>query len=114
MHTPTVSTATEASVTLARKGSRPIHVDGVEYRWKVRNPTYSRAVGWSTLTFVVEHATEPGTLLVVNTAQARPDNWLAQPSPVIRPEQVASAIRSAQAQRWQPTQRGAAMQLDVP
>lgn len=79
-------------MTLARKGSRPITIDGTDYRWAVRpKPAYSQGLG-STMTFAVER---PGATLVVDTGRPRPDNWLGLPTEPIRPAEVAEAVRAA-------------------
>jgi hypothetical protein len=94
-------------MTLARKGSRRIIVDGVTFRWTVRRkPTYHQANGWSPLTFVVEHAVAPASLLVVSLPCAHPGNWLGQPSQAVTPGMVTESIRRAVADGWKPAQRG--------
>lgn len=92
---------------LVKKRSRLIMVDGVVYRWQVRRqPTYSQALGWSPLTFVVEHAEHPGRVLVVSTPVAHPGNWLNLPTVGVRPKTVASSVRAAIAAGWVATERG--------
>jgi hypothetical protein len=94
-------------MTLAAKGSRQITVDGVAFRWKVRGrPTYSQANGWKPLTFVAEHAEEPGALLVVAMPYAHPDNWMGLPAAAVLPGTVASAITQALADGWRPAVPG--------
>jgi hypothetical protein len=90
-----------AAMTLSQKRSRLIVVDGVEYRWMVRRrPTYIQALGWSSLSFVVEKPTRPGGVLVVSTPWMHPGNWLGLPSGAVRPSLVASAITTALAKGW--------------
>ncbi|MCR6486611.1 hypothetical protein M8542_27660 [Amycolatopsis sp. OK19-0408] len=82
-------------MTLARKGSRLITVDGAGYRWSVRpKPTYSQGLG-AAMTFAVELAERPGATLVVDTGRPRPDNWLHRQTEPIRPAEVAEAVRAA-------------------
>lgn len=82
-------------MSLARRGSRLITVDGTGYRWTVRpKPTYSQGLG-STMTFAVELADRPGATLVVDTGRPRPDNWLHLPTEPVRPAEVADAVRAA-------------------
>ncbi|MEV6874027.1 hypothetical protein [Amycolatopsis sp. NPDC051128] len=82
-------------MSLPRKSSRPLTVDGVEYRWTVRRkPTYGQAIG-GTMTYAVELADRPGATLVVDTGRPRPDNWLHLPTEPIRPAEVADGIRAA-------------------
>ncbi|GHG35183.1 MULTISPECIES: hypothetical protein [Amycolatopsis] len=82
-------------MTLPRKGSRLITVDGTAYRWTVRRkPTYSKGLG-ATMTFAVELAEGPGATLVVDTGRPRPDNWLHLTTESVRPAEVAEAVRAA-------------------
>ncbi|MFC9895980.1 hypothetical protein ACFVMC_20015 [Nocardia sp. NPDC127579] len=85
-------------MTLTRKGSRSIVVDGTEYRWTVRRkPTYTQALG-SDMAFAVELADGPGPVLVVRTGRPRPDNWLNLPTQPVYPAEVAAGIRTALSQ----------------
>jgi hypothetical protein len=102
-------------MTLARKGTRPITVDDVPYRWKVRHkPSYGQGIGESSMIFAVERADRPGTTLVVSLPWAHPSNWLGLPSGAVRPSMVADAIRCALAQGWQPSQPGPTFVLSSP
>ncbi|SMC85715.1 hypothetical protein SAMN05661093_02264 [Kibdelosporangium aridum] len=100
-------------VTLVKKGSRYLDVDGVTYRWRLRGrPTYSQANAWWPLTFAVELADDPGTTLVVTTNQAHPSNWMGVPSRPVLPGHVARAVRTALAEGWQPANPGKPFMLD--
>jgi hypothetical protein len=59
------------------RGSRPITVDAVRYRWRVRSEgTYRQNNAWNGLTASVELADEPGRVLVVSsTARAQTAGW---------------------------------------
>jgi hypothetical protein len=82
-------------MTLPRKGSRHITVDGTDYRWMIRRkPTYSQGLG-ATMTFAVGLADRNGTTLVVDTGRPRPDNWLHLATEPVRPAEVAAAVRAA-------------------
>ncbi|MEV6929957.1 hypothetical protein AB0M46_36490 [Dactylosporangium sp. NPDC051485] len=102
-------------VTLARKGSRRIIVNGVDFRWTVRRrPTYCQANGWSPLKFVVERAEEPqGALLVVSLPCAHPGNWIGLQSRSVRPAMVAAGIRQALTGGWQPSRPGPVFALTL-
>lgn len=94
-------------MTLARKGSRLITVDGTGYRWTVRpKPTYSQGLG-ATMTFAVELAGRPGATLVVDTGRPRPDNWLHLATEPVRPAEVVDAVRAALARGFDFTARPA-------
>jgi len=99
-------------VTVTRKGSRRIIVDGLEYRWLVRRrPTYCQALGWSPMTFVAELVDQPGAVLVMALPHAHPGNWLGLPSAPVLPATVATGIHQALAAGWQPRRRGPAFAL---
>jgi hypothetical protein len=94
-------------MTLARKGTRSISVDGVAFRWKVRGkPTYAQGLGWSPLCFVAELAEGAGARLVVELPVAHPSNWLLLPSASVTPGLVTASIRSALTDGWQPDRPG--------
>ncbi len=98
---------------LTQRGSRPIVVDGIEYRWQVRRrPSYCQGIG-APLTFAVELPGAHGVVLVVRADAARPDNWIGSRSAVIRPAQVAACIRAALRGGWRPAQPGPAFLADV-
>jgi hypothetical protein len=73
-------------MTRPEEGSRLITVDGTIFRWRVRRkPTYDQGMVGAPPSFAVERAEEPRRVLVVSLPYARPDNWLAQRTIVIRP-----------------------------
>ena len=101
-------------VTLGKKGSRPIAVDGVAYRWRLRRrPTYSQGLRWSPCTYAVEHADDPGSTLVVTTNQPHPSNWLGGTAKAVLPSDVARSIRLALERGWVPTRPGSPFALDL-
>ncbi|MER5640509.1 hypothetical protein ABT095_26615 [Kitasatospora sp. NPDC002227] len=91
---------------LARKGSRRIVVDGVEYRWRVSSKHWCCSHDPTTLGYAVEDAAHPGTTLVVDTGRpvvARPTET---PAEVVLPREVAAGIRAALADGWTPRANG--------
>ncbi|MGW3892788.1 hypothetical protein ACWD69_29285 [Micromonospora chokoriensis] len=98
---------------LTKRGSRPIVVDGIGYRWFVRpKPTYSQGLTWSPLSFAVERADPPGCAsLIVRLASPHPGNWMNAPAPPVLPSVVASAIRQALGCGWQPDHPGSPFML---
>jgi hypothetical protein len=102
-------------MTLARKGTRSIVVDGTGYRWKVRNrPTYNQGAGFASLSYAVESADQPRSLLVVTVPWAHPSNWMGLESAAVRPAMVAAAIREARTSGWRPEVPGPAFALTPP
>lgn len=94
-------------MTIARKGRRPIIVDGISCRWSVRSrPTYSQGLAQSPLSFAVVNEETPSSTLVVSMATSRPDNWMHQPGVPVTPVIVERAIRKAISGGWRAHQDG--------
>jgi hypothetical protein len=78
-------------MSLAKKGSRVVDVDGRGYRWRVltaHDPNFA---------IVVQLAEAPGQRMVT---------WVHPPAALITPELVRRAIRDALANGWTPDRRG--------
>ena len=92
---------------ILKKGSRRIIVDGCCFRWRVRHrPTYHQGLCWSNYVLAVEAAEGSGSKLVVVLPHPHTRNWLHQPAQAVLPSQVASYIRQAVVEGWQPNQNG--------
>jgi hypothetical protein len=100
---------------IPKKSSRPIHVDGIQYRWRIRHqPTYVQALTQFTLSFAVELAEDPGAKLVVIMPQVRPDNWFNDPTPeAVLPSHVEKLIRQALKLGWQPDFPGSPFEMNL-
>ncbi|MEU4228629.1 hypothetical protein AB0F17_30415 [Nonomuraea sp. NPDC026600] len=99
---------------MPKRGSRLITVDGTVFRWRVSHkPTYRKGTGSSPLTFAVERAQEPGSILMVTLSCARPDNWNGERTIVVRPVLVAGCVRRAVEQGWNSSRSGATFTLTV-
>ena len=102
-------------MTISRKGSYPIDVNRVTYRWSVSpRPAFDQELANSSLTFVVVHSQFPASQLVVALDGARPDNLVLDRSASITPVIVEGAIRTALSQGWRPVQEDGAFHLDFP
>ncbi|GGT07878.1 hypothetical protein GCM10010222_57310 [Streptomyces tanashiensis] len=102
-------------MTLNKRGSRRITVDGVGYRWRVRRkPSYMQGLCWTPLIYAVElaNADRAGAILVVTTGQPHPSNWLGVGAESVRPAHVAASVREARAQGWEPVASGSPFLLD--
>lgn len=87
-------------MTLSRRGSRSIAVDGLVFRWLAkRRPTYCQALGSSPLTFVAELTGETGARLVEALHTHIPGTGSARQ---VRPATVAATISQAMSTGWQP------------
>ena len=94
-------------MTILRKGSRKIIVDSVDYRWRVRRrPTYSQSVADANLTVAIDLADSPKCTLVIDVNRPHPSAWLGSTTIGVTPSEVASLIRKALADGWQPTVSG--------
>lgn len=111
-------------MTLVRKGTRRITVDGTAYRWRTRKrPTRAQCgqPDGGPMTFVVEGADTPGNPLVVTLGHPRPrpqgDSLPScaptgpEPEPVT-PARVAAAVRGALAEGWRPGDSKGPFRLD--
>ncbi|MCA9013065.1 MAG: hypothetical protein KDB01_25110 [Planctomycetaceae bacterium] len=95
-----------------RKGSVLIHVDGIDYRWRVRNrPTYSQALSEQGLVVTIQTESNPLCVLRVTLNCARPDNWILENNDSVTPSKVSAFIRAALADGWQPNLPGSAHEM---
>jgi hypothetical protein len=96
-------------MTVVKKRSRLITVDGVVYRWRVRRrPAYQ-----SPLSFAIERADRRGTILIATAPDTRPTGWVGTATPAAVPSLVAAMIREAHDRGWRPDTPGPAFPLTV-
>jgi len=102
-------------MTLSRKGSRRIVIDGISYRWLIR-----RRATWSDihieianmpdgvpLRVAIEQEHAQGTLLIVTSNQPRLTKYrMVETAGVVRPSDVERWIRDARAAGWDPAKPG--------
>ncbi|MGS2640880.1 hypothetical protein [Streptosporangium sp. G12] len=101
-------------MTIPKKGSRLISVDGIAYRWRIRHkPTYCQANSWGPLTYAVEPAEGRGRVLLVELPCSRPDAWYGERTMTVRPALVAATIRRALDRGWDPSQAGSAFTINL-
>jgi hypothetical protein len=104
-------------MSLPKTGSRPIVVDGVAYRWRIRpRPSTSQGDFGADLTLAVEREGAGGAILVVSVNAPRPDSPMSSPTAptVVTPADVARYIRAARESGWTPDIPGSPFQLSVP
>ena len=90
-------------MSITKKGSRRIVVDGTVYRWMIRRkPSRGQADYAEPLTFAVAQENIRGSLLHVKMNAARYDIMHDVPHSVVSPKTVAAAIRKALTAGWQP------------
>ncbi|MCE9553692.1 MAG: hypothetical protein K8T91_10020 [Planctomycetes bacterium] len=99
-------------MTIPRKGSRRIVVDGTEYRWRVRHrPTYSQLALGHTLSVAIDIGENPQCTLLVDLSRAHLSNALGEPSTPVTPLEVSNLIRNARIAGWNPTEPGSAFKM---
>lgn len=109
-------------MTMPRKGTRRITVDGVAYRWRHRSRRSTTEARSRTvpLTFAVEREDAPGRLLSVTLGDRLPlshyccpdcsDEFMPEP---ITPARVAASIRTALDRGWEPQGPAGVHRLDM-
>jgi len=103
-------------MTVRKKGSRRIVVDGVEYLWRFpRRPASGAWDGTSGFTVAIQRADRTGSVLALCIARPHPTIIRLWGSSVfsLLPSQVAAAIRQALEAGWQPGELGSDFGLTV-
>lgn len=98
---------------IARRNSRPIHVDGVDYRWRLGR---RRLFDLRTSLAVWTDATPPACLRVTirGVWSDRDPEWLPQGSGTpVTPIFVADVVRAALVDGWDPKTPGATARIDA-
>ncbi len=89
-------------MSLPRKGSRRIEVDGKEFIWLIRKkPTYTQGVAEGPMTVAIQ-AAEGRSVLTVDLKVSRPDNWISPHETQVTPEMVREMVRAAMKDGWLP------------
>lgn len=102
-------------MSLVKKGSRLITVDGVTYRWRVRGkPTYVQGLCERPLAVAVEQVDCKARVLLVSMPQDHPSNWIGGSAVPVLPSAVAAIVRKALAEGWQATPSGTAFLMTAP
>ncbi|HEX4793554.1 MAG TPA: hypothetical protein VH370_07180 [Humisphaera sp.] len=90
-------------------GSRPIVVDGVAYRWRIRHraTNLQSDYGVGTLHVAVQLAADPGSVLQLRTDRPHPADWNREREIVpVLPSDVEIWIRQAISLGWSPAKNG--------
>ncbi len=96
-------------MTVRRKGSRRITVEGVEYLWRFPRKPRHEWDGNCGVWLTVQRADRAGSVLALHSPHRHPAVAQGWSSPVVAvlPSQVADAIRRALAEGWRPGELGA-------
>ena len=88
-------------------------VDGVGYRWRVRQrPSYMQGAFAHTLNLGVELLEHPECTLLVVLGRPHPCNWLGDPTHPVKPSEVARQIAALDA-GWQPSIPGKTFRIET-
>ena len=106
---------------MPRKGSRKIEIDGVTFLWRIRGDSYSRqwVSGLSPIfmTLTCQRGEDnPGRVMQVTLRSLNPPEDGPDYAPghraTLYPREVGEIITFALQQGWDPSERGAAFQLE--
>jgi len=102
-------------MSIPKKGSRILVIDGKRYRWRVRHrPTYMQALAQNNMMLAVESAdTANGAVLLMDLGSPHASNWLALPGASVTPAMVSQMIQRAITSGWNPDRAGDQFHLDV-
>lgn len=100
-------------MTIPRKGSRKIVVDGVKYRWLIRRKaTYSQAdYGDGKIHVAIESDDKNGTILLIETDRPHPADCATDEVIPVKPSDVASWIKAAIGKGWNPKKSSATFRI---
>ncbi|WP_086933395.1 hypothetical protein [Agarilytica rhodophyticola] len=94
-------------MSLPRKGSRVINVEGISYRWLVRaRPTYTQACQDGYMVAAVEQENVKGSTLSIKFKWQRPDVAINIHPNSVTPKLVESCIKSAISEGWRRSEPG--------
>jgi hypothetical protein len=95
-------------VATRKTGSRPIVVDGIRYRWRIRRrATFLQAdYGFGTLHVAVQLDEDLATVLVLETDRRHPADIGGRPIVPICPADIEDWIRQAIKLGWRPSSPG--------
>jgi hypothetical protein len=105
-------------MTLPKKNSRPIEVDGVPLRYTVSASKAAEA-GLHAMNLTIQIGTGRGRILKAHGLLTR-DFWLDFPEvevsdryPALKPADVAAVVRLARANGWNPAELGTPFLLEI-
>ncbi len=103
-------------MSIPKKGTRKIIVDGEPFIWLIRRQATNTQAesGWGHLHVAVEHAEEPGSVLVILTDRPHPQGGSLDNCEVpVKPSDVAQWIRQAVRLGWQPRRSGIRFEVRI-
>ena len=100
---------------IPKRGSRPISVNSINYRWLIRKKaTYSQVdYGTGFLHVAIDLAENPGITLVIFTNHKHPNDWATDEIIPITPSIVSTWILKAIDLGWQPNKEGSQFYVKI-
>ena len=96
-------------MSIPKKGTRKIIVDGQPFIWLIRR----QATYYGNLHVTVQHAQEPGSVLVIITDRPHPQYWGTKEVRPVTPSDAAQWIRQAMQFGWQPQLPGITFEVRI-
>ena len=100
---------------ISKKGTRKIIVDGEPFIWLIRRQATNMQAdyGCGNLHVAVQHAQEPGSVLVILTDRPHPQCWGTNEVRPVTPSDAAQWIRQAMQFGWQPQLPGITFEVRI-
>lgn len=99
-------------MSIPKKGSRKIVVDGQEYLWLIRSkPTYTPECQDGLMYAAVELNQSATSVLSISFSTQRPDSLTSNDIASITPNVIRACIVGAIGKGWKPNEKGAAFQF---
>ena len=100
-------------MSIPKKGSRKIVVDGEEYIWLIRSkPTYTQECQEGLMHAAIELNQKQTSVLSITFSFQRPDSLVSNETNAITPSVIRSCIHGAIRKGWQPNKKGSAFQYN--
>lgn len=102
-------------MSIPKKGTRKIIVDGEPFIWLIRRQATNMQAdyGCGNLHVAVQHAQEPGSVLVIITDRPHPQCWGTNELRPVTPSDAAQWIRQAMQFGWQPQLPGITFEVRI-
>lgn len=102
-------------MSIPKKGTRKIIVDGEPFIWLIRRQATNMQAdyGCGNLHVAVQHAQEPGSVLVIITDRPHPQCWGTNEVRPVTPSDAAQWIGQAMQFGWQPQLPGITFEVRI-
>ncbi|BAY23757.1 hypothetical protein NIES2100_35490 [Calothrix sp. NIES-2100] len=102
-------------MSIPKRGTRKIVVDGEPFIWLIRRQATNDQAdyGCGYIHVAVEHAQEPGSVLVIRTDRPHPQDWGTFEVQPVKPKDVAEWILQTMRSGWEPRSLGSPFIVQV-